>query len=370
YVTAVNSRGESPPTRSVEVTVIRPPSSPRNLTLRQLNRGLHLSWLPPSDLGGDEVHYYRIYRQVEDGGYVLYKVVSGERTSLKDDCVENGIKYSYYVTAVNIAGESTASSEVSATQIGPPAPPVNITALQVNHGVLIRWSNAGEYSIAKHYLVYRGENTPLLQFVRSVDKCFYLDENVSVGNVYFYSVRAVNDAGVSIMPLPVRVVVGGPPQPPPDLTVLDNSSCVVLRWIPPYCVDEQSEIKEYRVYKGSRPDDLELAAVVIGEIEGFVDNDVEAGAVYYYAITAVNDYGESKLSHVVEVKVASGSEEKSGGEMWYEGNRETTSGSVFICFTALVAVLIPIVLFVVHLFRGTATPAPPRFQRRSPPENQ
>ncbi len=125
YVTALNSGGESD--ASNEVSVAFPsttrPSSPQNLTAVSGNGYIDLSWDPPSDNGGSQITNYTIYRGTQSGGEVLLKVVGGSITTYRDDSVDVGHTYYYYITATNDAGESQPSNEVHASPMSRSAAP-------------------------------------------------------------------------------------------------------------------------------------------------------------------------------------------------------------------------------------------------------
>jgi hypothetical protein len=109
-VTAVNSIGES--SKSAEVTATPQLSlvaAPTGLTATPGNGKVTLSWTASTGAAT-----YNIYRGATSGAEV--QLATGVTTaSYTDSAVTNGTKYYYEVTAVNSSGESTKSSEISAT---------------------------------------------------------------------------------------------------------------------------------------------------------------------------------------------------------------------------------------------------------------
>jgi fibronectin type 3 domain-containing protein len=75
-----------------------------------------LSW--SAGAGADS---FNVYRGTAAGGETLYRTGVASPTFV-DDTATNGVTYFYRVTAVNSAGEGTASNEVSATPTPGPAP--------------------------------------------------------------------------------------------------------------------------------------------------------------------------------------------------------------------------------------------------------
>ncbi len=96
-----------------------PPGFPLGLT-HLVNRGVvELTWEPPVDEGGDAVRYYRVYRAMEGKEPVLIKDMVRE-TFFEDKTGDPDMTYEYTVTAVNVAGEGTLSTPISAYIAPPP----------------------------------------------------------------------------------------------------------------------------------------------------------------------------------------------------------------------------------------------------------
>ncbi|MBI4566775.1 MAG: hypothetical protein HY719_00095 [Planctomycetes bacterium] len=114
-VTAENANGASVVSNEASATVNALPVAPTGLTATAGNAFVLLKWTGSAGATG-----YRIYRATapsvpisSGGGTPLYSGV--KQTSYVDGAVTSGTTYYYVVTAVNGAGESGASNEVSAT---------------------------------------------------------------------------------------------------------------------------------------------------------------------------------------------------------------------------------------------------------------
>ena len=121
-------------------------------------------------------------------------------TSYVDSSVVNGTKYFYKVAAVNTAGTSALSSEVSATpQVSAPAAPTGLTASPGNARVTLKWTAS---SGAKTYNVYRGTSagaespTPVATGITSTS---YASSGLTNGKTYFFRVAAVDAGGTSAL---------------------------------------------------------------------------------------------------------------------------------------------------------------------------
>ena len=195
------------------------PSAPQNLQASAGNGYVLLSWQAPSSNGGASITNYKIYRGTSSGGESYLAEVSGTTLSYNDTSVTNGQTYYYYVTAVNSAGESQPSNEVSATpqsSVSAPSAPQNLQATAGNGYVLLNWqapSNNGGASITE-YKIYRGTSSGSESYLAEVSgsTTSYNDTSVTNGNTYYYYVTAVNSAGES----PASNEVSATPQAPPS----------------------------------------------------------------------------------------------------------------------------------------------------------
>jgi len=94
------------------------PSPPRFLQASAGNAFVYLEWLVPNNSGGSSITAYNIYRSTTRSiGYTLVATVYNHVLCYNDSSVTNDQTYYYVVRAVNSAGESDNSNEVSARPI-------------------------------------------------------------------------------------------------------------------------------------------------------------------------------------------------------------------------------------------------------------
>ena len=122
-VKAVNSAGTSPPSTEASATPqATVPSAPLGVTASAGNAAVTVSWSAPATNGGSPVTGYNVYRGTSPGGEGGTPVASNvTTTSFTDTGLTNGTTYYYRVAAVNAAGTSAQSGEVSATPHAPSA---------------------------------------------------------------------------------------------------------------------------------------------------------------------------------------------------------------------------------------------------------
>ena len=89
-------------------------------------RSVNLTWTSPTFSGGTNITGYAIYRGVASGQEVFLASVGNIYTFL-DSGLSDGTTYYYRITALNERGEGSPSLEVSATTLGLPGKPVNLS---------------------------------------------------------------------------------------------------------------------------------------------------------------------------------------------------------------------------------------------------
>jgi hypothetical protein len=104
-------------TGSAAITTVAPASAPGVPTLLTASpaasRGVSLAWSAPASNGGSPITNYRVYRGSRSGAETLL-VTLGNVNRYADTATQRGVTYYYTLVAVNAAGPSPASSEVSA----------------------------------------------------------------------------------------------------------------------------------------------------------------------------------------------------------------------------------------------------------------
>ena len=112
-VTAVNDGGESPKSSEVAATpYLAPPPAPTNLTATADHEQVTLSWSESLDAVS-----YNVKRATSPGGPYMEIQTGLTGLSYTDTGLKNGTTYYYVVSAVNAAGESGDSAEISATPV-------------------------------------------------------------------------------------------------------------------------------------------------------------------------------------------------------------------------------------------------------------
>jgi hypothetical protein len=168
---------------------VTPPAAPTGLVATAGNQQVGLTWTASSGATS-----YNVQRSTTTGG--PYTTLSSPATtSYTDSAVTNGTTYYYVVEAVNSAGTSANSSQVSATPLASPPTPTGLAATAGNQQVNLTWNastGATSYNVGRS-TTSGGPYTT----VSSPTMTSYADSSVTNGTTYYYVVAAVNSAGTS-----------------------------------------------------------------------------------------------------------------------------------------------------------------------------
>jgi len=200
-ISAANSEGESanstPSSATPKAAATAP--SPVHLNVTAGNALVNLSWT--AEAGATSYHVKRALAST--GAYQQIKAASS--TAYTDAGLHNGTPYFYVVTAVNTAGESSNSNQVTATPAAPKPPPANppapatpsgLAATPGNAQVQLTWSaatNAASYNVKRA----TSSGGPYSIVDGALIATSYKDAAVTNGTTYYYAVSARNSAGES-----------------------------------------------------------------------------------------------------------------------------------------------------------------------------
>jgi len=245
---------------------------------------------------------YNVKRSTVTGG--PYTTISSPTTaSFADTSVTNGTKYFYVISAINSAGESANSAQVSATPtapVVPPAAPTGLAATAGNAQVSLVWNvstGATSYNV-KRSTVTGGPYTT----ISSTTTVTFADTSVTNGTKYFYVVSAVNSAGESANSVEVNATPAAPAEPPPTPTGLvatAGNASVSLAW------NASAGATSYNV-KRATVTGGPYGTISSPPTTSFADTTVTNGTTYFYVVSAVNGSGESANSSQVSATPSGG----------------------------------------------------------------
>ncbi|MFW3145291.1 MAG: fibronectin type III domain-containing protein [Thermoplasmatota archaeon] len=303
-MTAYNTFIQSNFSEALKFDYTTVPSEPRNFTIDPNTENIVVRWMEPDDDGGIDLTEYTLYRRNSTGGeFVLSRFQAGNVSYLyTDENVSLGWTYTYYLTAANELGESPKGEGKEIIYIFPSSAPLNLTLEYGMNQVNLTWEPPSFLggSTDFEYKVHRNTSFSNEEIIATLSHQHmeYLDRHVPENGTYRYFVTVVNEAGESPPSNEASVYVQicyFRPDPPVDLVLEFVNDTVIIAWGNPPRSGGMA-IEEYRIYRGIETGDLDLLASVPASNTTHTDPDIINNRTYYYAVTAVNQVGESNRS--------------------------------------------------------------------------
>jgi fibronectin type 3 domain-containing protein len=273
-----------------------PPATPANLTAKPGNSQVSLGWSAVSRATG-----YNIYASTSSGheaAPVALAVSGGTSTGGTVTGLVNGQTYYFLVQAINGAGHSPSSSEVSATPQGLPIAPTKVTATAASNRVNLSWSavpGASSYNI--YMSTSAGHEAPPVAL--SVSGTSGAVTGLSNGQTYYFVVQAINSYGHSPSSSEVSATPQGVPPAPARVTATAVSGGVTLGW------SAVPGASSYNIYKStSAGHEAPPVALTVsgGASTGGTVSGLARGQAYYFVVQAINSYGHSPSSGEVSAR--------------------------------------------------------------------
>lgn len=304
-VTAVNSVGESAPSIQVAAATLPPtptpvaPVTPTGVSAVGGTNQATISW--PAVNGATS---YNIYWASTTGVTTTNGTkVAGATSPYVKTGLSAGSTYYFIVTAVNSVGESTASSQVTATTAAPPlavpAAPTGVTASGGANQVSISWSAvAGATSYNIYWSTASGVTTAGTKITGATSP--YLQTGLAASTTYYYIVTAVNAAGQSVASAQVSAATNAPvvtiPQSPTGVIAAGGANLVTISW------GAVAGATSYNIYYATTTGVTKTNGTkIVNASSPYTQTGLTAGTTYYYVVTAVNSAGESTASPQVSV---------------------------------------------------------------------
>jgi hypothetical protein len=309
HVVAENGKGMSDPSNEVEARTMVAPDPPQGVEAVANELFVRITWSPPVFDGASPLTSYRIYMVDPDEddimlGDVNVAGVAEPRLVFLHEQAYDGVPKEYFVTAVNVEGESDPSSAVWTVLYRVPSPPLDLAAEGGDGQVSITWSSPEDDGGARvrSFDLFRrvvGSPTFLVVTTQPASNLRYVDDTTINGVEYAYWATARNLAGESAPSPEVTVMPAGPPSAPGQVTAVGHNGSVTIGWNPPEW-NGGLPLIGYRVYGISEGTQAEQLAELGPDETECVQVSLVNGMVYLYAVRAYTQVGESEMSQVVE----------------------------------------------------------------------
>ncbi len=285
-----------------------PPAMPNGLKGKVDEQGnITISWKPNPD--GDIFGYriYRTYYLSEEFAQVTVEPRKDTTYSDHVDLKNLNDKIHYKIVAIDRNQNHSPFSPVLSLVLPdkvPPMPPVWLPVRSVKEGVSLRWAPGGSPDVVRYDVYRKGDQGQWMRIgsrPAGTDTLYtYADNALKNSQVQYYTLIAVDDAGLESPPTPVVTGFKLPGVPPavnlsaPQVDRVNKQ--ITLRW-----TYAEADVVAYRIYRKLNNGEMQLYKT-IQKME-FVDKEISPGGVYNYQVVAVFTRGAiSSMGKAIEVK--------------------------------------------------------------------
>lgn len=249
-----------------------------NVSLGQFintSKGVQINWI-----AADNAETYRVYRKIAGGKWAtIAKKLTG--TSYTDSTAQQGVTYYYTVRAVNGSTLSSSYDGSKSITCVKQLADVTLGALEnTKQGVTINWT---EVSGAKTYQISRRTADGRWKTVsKEATGNSYVDKTAEDGELYYYTVRALNDKVISASYDKKKNITCVKQLADVTLGSLKNTKQgVVINWT------EVSGAQTYQISRRTADGKWKnLSRKATGT--SYTDNTAQNGVTYYYTVRALN----------------------------------------------------------------------------------
>jgi hypothetical protein len=201
-VSAVNMIGGSMLSDPVSSVPVGLPDPPTNVTIKEGDGSIKISWNPPTDDGGSAIRGYMVLRGKEGTDLLTAGTFGYDRRVLNDTGLINGEVYFYALIVMTDVGGSDPSGVVSASPCSTPGKVDGLSVELVSGSVLINWSPpvlTGGRPIIGYEISRRTDgNGSFMLIGTSSNVTRFLDPGPAPGRTYEYSVVPFNMVGKGV----------------------------------------------------------------------------------------------------------------------------------------------------------------------------
>ncbi len=281
-------------------TTLALPSAPTSVTAKANSPSqVTVTWIPgPSGL---PVNVYGVFRGTSPSN--LVQVASTKNTSFTDNSLSPSTYYYYAVQESDTIGNISPLSAppVSVLTLGPPQPPVSVTAVPTSTSkISVSWVAGASTLPVTSYRIFRSTSPSGLTQIATRSASPYSDSSLTPSTTYYYGVEEVDSSGaVSPMSQIVQVTTPALPSPPTNVVATPTSTKQVsLTWV---AGPSGLTVKSYKVFRGTTS--TNLSQVGTATATTYTDKSLSPATTYYYGVEEVDTAGDvSAMSQIAAAK--------------------------------------------------------------------
>jgi hypothetical protein len=294
-VRAHNTQGESAYSNTANAqTASGAPAAPTNLTaVAASTSSINLTWTN----NATDASAMAVEISTDNVTFVQQTFVPGDATSYTSTGLNPVTQYFYRVRAHNYLGESAYSNVATATTVGVPATPTNLTATTASgNSINLAWVNNGTNAAA--VLVEQSFDGTSFTQIGSLagTAAAYTATSLADSTTYYYRVRAQNAQGTSNYSNVASATIPGIPAAPSNVRA-GQSSASPSTGINVYWNDNSNSEDGFQVFRSLDGVTFSQIASIGSDVTEYDDAGLTPGTQYFYNVKAYNGSGLSAASN-------------------------------------------------------------------------
>lgn len=272
------------------------PQPPTNISATSGNESIILNWNTVVNAS-----HYSIYWS-KDSLFSTVQTISNATPPFQHKKLTNGIRYHYYVTAVNTHGESTPSEIVRIQPVEPTMPPLtpqNFKAVGTHKMIHLSWIPAIN---TEFYRIYYSSTTNVNQSSSYIEiiapqQNVFSHKNIPLNQSIYYRISAGNSVGFSALSPLTQATAVITNEPPKNLSIIPGNTKAVLNWTN----NIQGTINT--LYYDTQSPVTVNSPHIKGLTSPFLQVGLQKGTTYYYRVSTTSAFGEGDLSSEKSVTI-------------------------------------------------------------------
>jgi VCBS repeat-containing protein len=279
-------------TVSLTVAPVSVPSAPTSLAATAVSSSqINLTW---ADQSSNETGFKIERKSGSNGAWAQIATVGANVRSYSDTGRAASTTYFYRVRAYNNGGNSSYSNEASANTQPPIAPTALSAAATSTSQITLRWTDQSTNETGFKIERKLGISGAWAQIATvGANVTTYIDANRTVGQTYYYRVRAYNNAGNSTLSNETSARISLPAVPATLRVIAASSSQISLIW-----ADQSSNETGFKIERKTGVNGAWAQITTVGpNVMTYTDTNRAASTTYYYRVRAYNGVGNSPYSN-------------------------------------------------------------------------
>ena len=195
---------------------------------------------------------------------------------------------------------------VDKPDVTPPSPPVLTKYTITNEGVEISWIPSSSEDVVSHSLFRKNTNPNSLweqiaSSAAATDSVF-IDKSLTTAGLYNYTLVAKDKVGLESSPTDALTITWNGKEITEDDIKFSGTVDRELRFINLSWKIKNTDVQEYRLYRGLKQNDLKLYKTLDGTAKGYNDISLEINSDYWDGLQAVLTGGRTSLIKTFHLK--------------------------------------------------------------------